>query len=36
MLGITALIEPELLVEVEADAVIPDGELPRNAGCQKA
>jgi enamine deaminase RidA (YjgF/YER057c/UK114 family) len=24
MLGITALIEPELLVEVEADAVIPD------------
>ena len=24
MLGITALIEPELLVEVEADAVVPD------------
>ena len=24
LIGISALIEPELLVEVEADAVIPD------------
>ena len=35
MLGISALIEPELLVEVEADAVIPDANR-WNAASQNA